>query len=393
MGLIRDTVAMESTGVFWIPVYEILEARGFRVYLVNARHIKNVPGRKSDYADCQWIQKLHALGLLTGSFQPDGEMCQLRSYLRHRAQLIQHRAPHILHIQKALQQMNLQLHHVLSDVTGATGMTILRAIVAGERDATTLAQWRDPQCKASEETLVKALTGDWKDEQLFILKQSLELYDFYTAQIAACDAQLKQHYSAMKPRWDSNSQPPISLSDKRRTTSKNAPAFDVRAEMVRLIGIDLGAMKGLSDSSIQTILSEIGTDMTKWPTVKHFASWLGLAPHNDISGGKILHSHPLRTRNRAGQAFRQAATAVSTSPSAFGAYYRRKRAQGGPQFAQVATAHKMARTVYFLLKHRVPFVEIGADAFEKKQRRRELASLRKKAARLGFTLTNAQPAA
>jgi transposase len=385
-----DTVAMESTGIYWIPAYEILEARGFRVYLVNARHIKNVPGRKSDYADCQWIQKLHALGLLTASFRPDGEMCQLRSYLRHRAQLIQHRAPHILHIQKALQQVNLQVHHVLSDVTGATGMNILRAIVAGERNATTLAQWRDPQCKASEDTLVKALTGDWKDEHLFILKQSLELYDFYTAQVTACDVRLKQHYSAMKPRWDSTGQPPVSLSDKRRTTSKNAPAFDVRAEMLRIIGIDLAAMKGLSDSSIQTILSEIGTDMTKWPTAKHFASWLGLAPHNDISGGRVLRSHPLPTRNRAGQAFRQAATAVSSSPSAFGSYYRRKRSQGGPQFAQVATAHKMARTVYFLLKHRIPFVEIGAAAYDQKQRDREVASLRRKAARLGFILTTTQ---
>ncbi len=180
-----DTVAMESTGVYWIPVFEILEARGLKVYLVNARHIKNVPGRKSDYADCQWIQKLHALGLLTGSFRPDGEMCQLRSYLRHRAQLIQHRAPHILHLQKALQQMNLQVHHVLSDVTGATGIAILRAILAGERDATTLAQWRDPQCKASEVTLIKALTGDWKEEHLFIRKQSLELYDFYVRRTTA----------------------------------------------------------------------------------------------------------------------------------------------------------------------------------------------------------------
>jgi transposase len=385
-----DTVAMESTGVYWIPAYEILEARGFKVYLVNARHIKNVPGRKSDYADCQWIQKLHTLGLLSGSFRPDGEMCQLRSYLRHRAQLIQHRAPHILHIQKALQQMNLQLHHVLSDVMGATGLKILRAIVAGERDAMVLVQWRDPQCKASDETLIKALTGDWKEEQLFILNQALELYDFYTAQLIACDVQLKRQYSAMKPRWDSTTQPPVTLSDKRRTTSKNAPAFDVRTEIVRLIGVDLGAMKGLSDSTIQTILSEIGTDMSRWPTVKHFASWLGLAPHNDISGGKVLRSHPLRTRNRAGQAFRQAATAVSTSPTGFGAYYRRKRAQGGPQFAQLATAHKMARTVYSLLKYRVPFVEIGAQDYEQKFREREVASLRKRAAKLGFTLTDAQ---
>jgi transposase len=387
-----DTVAMESTGVYWIPVFEILEARGLKVCLVNARHIKNVPGRKSDYQDCQWIQKLHALGLLNGSFRPDGEMCRLRTYLRHRAQLIQHRAPHILHMQKAMQQMNLQLHHVLTDITGATGLRILRAIIAGERDALKLAQWRDAHCKASEATIVKALTGDWKEEQLFVLKQSLELYDFYTAQVAACDAQLQQQFSAMKPRWDTLVEPSAALSAKRRTSSKNQPTFDVRAEMIRLTGIDLGAIKGLSDSSIQTILSEIGTDMTKWPTEKHFVSWLGLAPHNDISGGKVLRSRTLPTHNRAGQAFRQAATAVAHSPSVFGAYYRRKRAQGGPRFAQVATAHKMARTVYFLLKYHVPYIEIGAEVYEQKQREREVTSLRKKAAKLGFTLATLQPA-
>ena len=224
------------------------------------------------------------------------------------------------------------------------------------------------------------------------VEQSLELYDFYTAQIAACDVQLEQQFSAMKPRWDSSTQPPVTLSAKRRTTSKNAPAFDVRSQIVRLVGVDLGAIKGLSDSSVQTILSEIGTDMTKWPTVKHFTSWLGLAPHNDISGGKVLRSRTLRTRNRAGQAFRQAATAIASSPSALGAYYRRKRAQGGPQYAQVATAHKMARIVYFLLKRRVAFIEIGAEAYEQKQREREVAALRKKAARLGFTLSTTQAA-
>lgn len=382
-----ETVAMESTGIYWVPIFEILEARGLQVCLVNARQIKHVPGRKSDYRDCQWIQKLHTLGLLNGSFRPDAEMCCLRSYLRHRSQLIQHRAPHILHMQKALQQMNLQLHHVLSNMMGATGMAILRAIVAGERDAVVLAQWRDPQCKASEETLIKALTGDWKAEQLFVLKQSLELYDFYTAQIAACDAQLQQQFSVMKPRWQTTAQPSATSPTKRRTTSRNAPAFDVRAEVIRLTGVDLGAMKGLSDSTIQTIISEIGTDMTRWPTEKHFASWLGLAPHNDISGGKVLRSHTLRTRNRAGQAFRQAATAVAHSPSAFGAYYRRKRAQGGPRFAQVATAHKMARAVYHMLKYHVPFTEVNVEAYELNQREREVAALRKKAAKLGLTLT------
>ena len=384
-----DTVAMESTGVYWIPVFEILEARGFEVYLVNARHLKNVPGRKSDYQDCQWIQKLHRLGLLASSFRPDAEMCRLRGYLRHRAQLVQHRAPHILHIQKALQQMNVQLHHVLTDVMGTTGQAVLRAIVAGERDAVRLAQLRHPACHSSEDTIAKALTGDWKEEQLFVLKQSLELYDFYTAQIAACDAEVQRQFSVMKPRWTATDPVPPSKPKRRH---RHSPAVDVQTAAIQLTGVDLTAVDGLSAALVQTILSEIGTDMSKWPTVKHFASWLGLAPHNAISGGKVLHSETLPTTNRAGQAFRQAAITVARSPSAFGAYYRRKRAQAGPQFAQVATAHKIARTVYFLLTHHVPYQDMGAEAYEQKHRERELAALRKKAARLGFALVSPQPA-
>jgi len=388
-----DTVAMESTGIYWIPVFEVLEGLGLKVYLVNARHIKNVPGRKSDVADCQWIQKLHALGLLNGSFRPDGEMCALRAYLRHRAQLMQHRSPHVLHMQKALQQMNIQLPQVLHDITGETGMAILRAIVAGERDAVHLARFRDPRCKSSQDTIAKALSGNWKDEHLFALKQSLELYDFYTQQLAACDAQIQQQFSVMKPRWKpSPDDLPIAPTPKRRRKHKNSPAVEAQATIIGLTGVDLAAVGGIGDALALTILSEIGTDMTKWPTAKHFASWLGLAPHNDISGGKVLRSRTLPTNNRAGQAFRQAATAVARSPSAFGAYYRRKRTQNGPKFAQVATAHKIARTVYYLLKHHVQYIDIGADGFEQKQRDRELAALRKKAARLGFTLTSPQSA-
>jgi transposase len=365
-----------------------LEARGLKVYLVNARHIKNVPGRKSDIQDCQWIQKLHAFGLLTGSFRPDSEMCALRSYLRHRDQLLQHRAPHVLHMQKALQQMNIQLPQVITDITGETGMAIVRAIVAGERDGVKLAQFRDRRCKASEETIAKALTGDWKEEHLFVLQQALALYDFYSQQIAACDARLQEQYSVMRPRWDGGDESPALPQPQRRRKkkSKNAPAFDVEAQLIRLIGVNLAAVDGFGESVAQTILSEIGTDMSHWPTEKHFASWLGLSPHNDISGGKVLRSRTLPTSNRAGQAFRHAATSVARSPSAFGAYYRRKRAQGGPQFAQVATAHKMARTVYHLLKYRVPYVDIGMAGFEQKQREREVAALHKKAAKLGFTL-------
>jgi hypothetical protein len=318
-------------------------------------------------------------------------MCRLRAYLRHRAELLRHRAPHILHIQKALQQMNLQLTQVLTDIMGVTGLAILRAIVEGERDAVQLAQRRNPGCKSSAETIAKALTGDWKDEYLFVLKQSLELYDFYTQQVMTCDAQIQQQYTVMKPRWEDlpDSRPALTKPQWKRR--KNEPALDVRSEIIRLTGIDLAAVGGLSDSLVQTIISEIGMDMSRWPTEKQFASWLGLAPHNDISGGKVLRSRTLPTMNRAGQAFRQAAVAVSRSHTAFGAYYRRKRAQRGPQFAQVATAHKIARTVYHLLKHRVQYVEIGAEAYEQKQREREVNTLRKKAAKLGFALVTPEP--
>lgn len=381
------TVALESTGLYWLAIFELLEARGLKVWLVNARHIKNVPGRKSDYLDCQWIYKLHSLGLLNASFRPDGEMCALRAYLRHRAQLIQHRAPHILHMQKALQQMNLQLHHVLTNITGATGMAILRAIVAGERNAVTLAQFRNPACKSSEETIAKALTGEWKNEHLFALQQSLELYDFYTQQVAACDLQIQQQFATMRPRWQDDPNTPSTILPSTPSKAKNRSDARIRAEILRVTGVDLVAVDGLNSTLAQTILSEIGTDMSKWPTEKHFASWLGLAPHNDISGGKVLRSRTLPSQNRAGQAFHQAAAAVSRSSSAFGAFYRRKRTQLGPQQAQAATAHKIARTVYFMLKHHVPYHDIGADTYEQTQRQRDIAHIRKRAAKLGFTLT------
>lgn len=385
-----DTVAMESTGVYWIAAFEVLEARSLKVYLVNGRHVKHVPGRKSDVADCQWLQKLHALGLLSASFRPDAEICALRAYLRHRADLLRHRAAHILHMQKALQQMNIQLTQVLDDITGTTGMAIVRAIVSGERDSVKLAQFRDVRCKSSAETIAKSLTGNWKDEYVFVLKQALELYDFYTQQVTACDAQIQQQYATMKSRWDvpSDSRTAAATSRRRKpNNSKNAPPLAVETEIARLTGVDLAAVDGIGPGLAQTILSEVGTDITKWPTDKHFTSWLGLAPHNDISGGKVLRTRTLPTRNRAGQAFRQAATAVSRSASALGAYYRRKRSQGGPMFAQVATAHKLARIVYHLLKYRVQYQDIGAEAFGRIQRERDVAMLHKKAAKLGFTLT------
>lgn len=382
-----DTVAMESTGVYWIPVFDLLEKRGIHCCLVNASHIKHVPGRKSDVIDCQWLQKLHSLGLLSASFRPEADIRTLRILLRHRAQLIEHRAPHILQLQKALQQMNLQLHHVLSDITGSTGLQILRAIIAGERNPLVLARFRHPACKSSQETIVKALTGTWQDELLFVVRQSLELFDYYSTQIEACNTEIERNFSAIKPRW----QPPADLPTlppvKPGSKSKNKPAPSTRQWLFHLTGVDLVAVEGISANLAQTILSEIGTDMSRFPNVKHFCSWLGLAPHNDISGGKVLRSRTLKTKNRAGQAFRQAAASVSRSNSAFGAFYRRKRATLGPAQAQVATAHRIARTVYTMLKYKVAFQDIGAEAYDTQQRLRELTALQRKAAKLGFDLT------
>ena len=344
------TVAMESTGVFWIPVYELLQAQGFAVYLVNARHIKNVPGRKSDVQDCQWIQRLHSCGLLSHSFRPQAEMVVLRSYLRSscaacyarvqpqvaaqdmRADLIEHRAAHIQHMQKALQQMNLQLTQVLKDISGVTGLQIIRAIVGGERNPVTLAQFRDKRCKHSSDEIAKALTGNYRAEHLFALQQALSLYDAYTLQIAECDAEIERQFSglkdhfALKPTHD-DELPPLDRSDKPDTRCKNGPSYDARAMLYQLVGVDLVALDGLQASSVETLLSEVGTGMDAFPSVKHFCSWLHLAPHNDISGGKVLRSRVLTGGNRAGQVFRLAARSVSRSDSAFGAFYRRMRAK------------------------------------------------------------------
>ncbi|MCW5851411.1 MAG: IS110 family transposase [Anaerolineae bacterium] len=387
-----ETVALESTGVYWIPIFELLEERGVAVCVVNARHLKSVPGRKSDWRDCQWLQRLHSFGLLTGSFRPEAEICVLRAYLRQRATLVEHRAAHIQHMQKALAQMNLQLTHVLSDITGVTGLAILRAIVGGERDAVKLAQFRDKRCNHSTDTLAQALTGHYRAEHVFALKQALALYDVYTQQMRECDEQIEQQFAAMKPCHDDDL-PPLDPSDKRDSHSKNAPRYDARTALYRLVGVDLVAISGLNASTVQTIVSEVGTDMRRFPSEKHFCSWLGLAPHNDISGGKVLRSKTLKTRQRAGQAFRLAAqSAARCRDSVYGAFYRRMKARLGPKQAMVATAHKIARTFYHLLKHRVPFQDIGADEYDKRATEREIARLQKRASKLGFTLMASAPA-
>jgi transposase len=381
-----DTVALESTGVYWIPVYEILEARGLKVYVVNARHVKNVPGRKSDIQDCQWLQGLHSVGLLRGSFRPAGEIVALRAYLRQRATLIEYRAAHIQHMQKALQQMNVQLTQVVSDITGVTGLTILRAIVAGQRDPQQLAALRQPGVKKTEAEIAKALTGNYRPEHVFALQQALALYDFYTAQMVACDAEIERQFANLKPVSDDL--PPLPPSTKRDTHSKNAPRYDARSYLYRLTGVDLVAITGLNESTVQAIISEIGPDLSAFPNEKHFTSWLSLAPHNDISGGKLLRSRTLPGHNRAGQAFRMAAQSVAKSPnSAFGAFYRRMKARLGAKQAIVATAHKIARAFYHILKHRTPFHDLGGEEYERRAREREIKNLQKRAAKLGLVVT------
>jgi len=290
-------------------------------------------------------------------------------------------------MQKALQQMNVQLTQVLSDITGQTGLAIIRSIVAGERDPQHLAQFRDRRCARAEADIAKALTGNYRPEHVFALKQALALYDFYTAQIQECDAEVERYVDSLVPET-AGDLPPLPPQEKRDSHSKNAPSYDARTLLYRLAGVDLVAISGLNESTVQTIVSEIGLDMTRWVSEKHFSSWLGLAPHNDISGGKVLRSRTLRARNAAGQAFRLAAQAVSRSPrSAFGAFYRRVKGRLGAEQALVATAHKIARTFYAVLKNRIPFHDIGAAEYDRQARERELAHLRQRAAKLGFALT------
>ena len=381
------TVAMESTGVYWIPIYEVLEARGWEVSVVNARHLKNVPGRKSDVQDCQWLQQLHSYGLLTASFRPAEEMRGLRSYWRQRAMLVEHRASHIQHLQKALQQMNVQLTQVLSDITGTTGLAIIRAIVAGERDPQVLARLRHGRCQRSEAEIAKALSGHYRPEHVFALKQALALYDFYTTQIQDCDTTIEQHYATLKPVYNEQTPPPpLGPDPKPNSHAKNAPAFDVRGCLYRLLGVDLTALDGLEASSAQVLLAEIGTDLSKWPTEKHFASWLGVAPHNDISGGKVLRSKPLKGNRRAAQALRLAAQTLGRTQTALGSYYRRLRARKGPTTAITATAHKLARMLYHVLKHRTPYQPQSQETYEQHLRQRAIRHLKRTATRLGFTL-------
>jgi transposase len=382
------SVAMEATGVYWIPIYEILDARGFEVLLVNARHLKNVPGRKSDVSDCEWIRELHSVGLLRGSFRPTDAIVALRAYLRHRQTLVESAGTYTQRMQKALVQMNLQLPLVVSDITGATGLRILRDIVAGERDPQRLAEHRDPHCRASKAEIIAALNGNYRPEHLFVLQQNLELFDTCQTQLAACDRALDAHVQTLTTHV---APPATPLPDPRvtKTSRGNEPRFEIRTPLFQLTGgVDLTQIDGIAPYTALKLIAEIGLDMTRWPTEKHFTSWLTLAPKNKISGGRLLSSRTQPSANRAAAIFRMSAMTLGRTQTALGAFYRRLAARIGKPQAITATARKLATLVYRALKGELVYRDPGADAYDIQQRARVLRRLRQRAATLGFSLVN-----
>ena len=377
------TVAMESTGVYWIPLFEVLEARGFEVKLVDARHVKNVSGRKSDVLDCQWLQQLHTYGLLAGAFRPAEEICVLRSYLRQKEMLTQAAAQHIQHMQKALQQMNLLLHNVVSDITGLTGMKIIKAILAGERDPQVLARNRHERCLNSSETIAQSLVGNYRDEHLFALRQAVELFETYQTKIADCEAAIIKQLDS-HPDTTDGAPPTAAKPINARTRIRSG--VDVRDLLFKKSGVDLFAIPGLGADTLLTLTSEVGFDMSPWKTVKHFSSWLGVCPGTRISGGRVLANKVKRTPNRATQAFRLAAASLARSQTALGAFYRRIKARSGGQHAVTATAHKIARIYYTMLTKGSAYVELGQQAYEQSYQERRLARLQSQAKSLGLQL-------
>jgi transposase len=378
-------VAMEATGVYWIPIFEILEARGFQVILVNARHVKNLPGRKSDVSDCEWLRDLHILGLLRGSFRPANDIVALRGYLRHRATLIESTGALVQRMQKALVQMNLQLPLVVSDITGVTGLRILRDIVAGQRDPHHLAQHRDARCRASEADLVAALTGNYRAEHLFVLQQNLELFDMYQQQLTACDAAIHAHLASLTTT-PTRTIAPLPPARRRHTPQANEPRFDLRTPLHQLTGADLSQIDGIGPYTALRLLAEIGTDMTRWPTEKHFTSWLTLAPQNQVSGGRLLSSRTQRSANRAAAILRLAAMTLGRTQTALGAFYRRLAYRVGKAKAVTATARKLAILIYRILKDGRAYADPGADAYDAQHRTHVLRRIRQRAHNLGYGL-------
>ena len=383
------SVAMEATGVYWIPIFEILETRGFQVSLVNARHVKNVPGRKSDVSDSEWIRDLHIMGLLRGSFRPTDAIVVLRAYLRHRTSLVEGASAHVQRMQKALVQMNLQLPLVVTDITGRTGMRSLRDIVAGQTDPRALAAHRDRRCNATEAEIAAALTGHYRPEHLFSLQQHLQLYDLHQDQIAACDGAIERcldHLTSALPAPAS----PLPVPRIRLTSRGNEPDFDARTPLHQLTGTDLSQIDGIGPYTALRLIAEIGTDMGRWPTEQHFTSWLTLAPRNKISGGRLLSSQTQPSANRAASLLRVAAMSLGRGRTALGAFYRRLAARIGKAKAITATARKLAILVYRALTGDLVYRDPGADAYDAQQGAQLVRRLRSRAARMGFALVDLQ---
>lgn len=382
------TVAMESTGVYWIPVHEILEERGLEVMLINPQHVHNVRGRKTDVKDCQWLRELHSVGLLHGSFRPSGEIVVLRSYVRHRQTLVEATATCINRMQKALTQMNLKLQHVLSDITGATGMAIVRDILAGVRDPFRLAAHRHGGCKASEQEIIAALTGNYRAEHLFALRQNFEIFEFYQRQIADCDKAIEAQLTNLAQ----TRQPPaqeLPTARPRCKPSKNEPRVELRAPLHRITGgADLSQIDGIGPYGALQLIAEIGTDMSRWRTEKHFTGWLTLAPNNKISGKRLLSSRTQPSANRAAAVLRRAAMSLTRSSTALGAYYRRLAYRLGPPKAITATARKLAIIIYRVLRGELAYQDPGAGAYLELHRTRLINSLRRRATEFGLSLIN-----
>jgi transposase len=388
------SVALESTGVYWIPVFELLEARGLQVRLVDARQTRALPGRpKDDVRDCQWIQRLHSYGLLRAAFRPDDQVVVLRSYLRQRQMLIACASDHIRHMQKALEQLNVKLPEVVADITGVTGMSIIQAILGGERDPAQLARLRNKHCQQDEATIARALQGNWRAEHLFCLRQALELYEFYQRQLAECDRQLEAQLQTFVDRSAQAPLPPRPQGKRknRRKHKGNVPAFDARTQLYRMSGVDLTQIEGIEEGTALVVLSEIGLDMQRWPSEKHFCSWLGLCPQHKISGGRVLSRKVRPGVNRAAQAFRLAARGLERSQSALGAFFRRLKSRLGAPKAITAAAHKLARLVYSLLKHGQAYVAQGLEEYERAFQERQVRNLSRKAHELGYTLLKPEP--
>ena len=380
-----DTVVMQATGVYWVALYQILETYDLDVKVVNARYTKTLPGRKTDVLECQWLQKLHTFGLLNNSFLPNEETRVLRTYFRQRENLVAAAGTCMQHIQKALTEMNVQLANVLSDLSGATGMAILRALLRGERDPQRLAKLKNQRVQASREEIARSLEGNWREELLFVVEQSLAMYDTYHEKIAVCDQRIAAHLKTMEAKVDVEAQP-IPEARRGKWPRKHQPRYNLRGELYRVTGVDLTQMDGLDVLTAQTVISEVGVDMSPWRTEHHFSSWLGLCPDNRISGGKVLKRGTRQVVNRAATALRLAAQSLWRSQSALGGNFRRLRARLGAPKAITAMAHKLARLLYRMLKYGQAYVDKGIAYYEEKYRQHQVKWLQKQAAALNLQL-------